>query len=157
MSLRLFSRRGDQTGRHRKVACPQGRLRRLFLLLIGIAVFVWGAQEYWVSRGASEQPQDVDLAKLEAGERPSQNHIRLGKHLRLYPSLIYATPKNLKDIEDPFVNYSFYPIISPSHPKVAMVRIEDIAAAGGYPIPSLRPPAGGRRAGRRGEGKDRPA
>jgi hypothetical protein len=100
------------------------------LLLIGIGVFVWGAQEYWVSRGASEQPEDVDLAKLEAGERPGQNHIRLGKHLRLYPSLIFATPKSQKDSKDPPVSYSFYPIISPSHPELARVRIEDVAAAG---------------------------
>jgi hypothetical protein len=103
------------------------------LLLVGIGVFVWGAQEYWVSRGATEQPEDMDLAKIEAGERPSQNHIRLGKHLRLYPSLIFATAKSQKDSKDPPIHYSFYPLISPSHPQLAKERIEDIAAAGDDP------------------------
>src|SRR5262249_21346699 len=75
-----------------------------------------GYQEYKVGKGATEQPQEIDLAKLEAGEKPAQNHIRIGKHLRHYSNLIYSISARDQNNSDPHIWYSFYPIVSPSHP-----------------------------------------
>jgi hypothetical protein len=97
----------------------------LLLLVISAVVFYLGYQEYSVSKGATEQPEDVDLAKLEAGEKPAQNHIRIGKHLRLYDELIYVYSSRDKNKSDPSLTDCFYPIISPAHPDLVKLLAND--------------------------------
>lgn len=104
---------------------------RGLLLLVSAGLIIWGYDQYTVSQGAAEQPQEIDLAKLEAGDQPGQNHIRIGKHIRLYPNLIYVISARDKNNNDPFLRHTFYPIISLSHPD----RPKNAAQAKEDPVP----------------------
>ncbi len=53
----------------------------LILIVIGGAICFLGVQEYRVSSGTSSEPVDVDLAKLEAGEKPENNYVKIGEHV----------------------------------------------------------------------------
>ena len=88
---------------------------RIVLILIGIGVFYWGYEEYQVSQGTRDQPAEVDLAALERGQPIPQNHVRIGRHVRLYFSTVYAVNMRDKDKPDAPVDYSFYPIVSPTN------------------------------------------
>src|SRR5436190_23880553 len=62
---------------------------RWFFVLLGLGAIYWGYQEYRIGASARMEPTELDLAALEAGDNPPQNHIRLGEHWRLYADIIY--------------------------------------------------------------------
>jgi hypothetical protein len=94
----------------------------LLLCGIGGAVTYWGWSEWQVGTKSSAEPVSVDLARLEAGERPPDNHIKLGPHHACYYSTVYSYKKRKGDPENPppgsTLTYAFYPVLSPSNPDI---------------------------------------
>jgi hypothetical protein len=86
--------------------------------IIGGACSYWGWREYQVGKDSTPAPVDVDLAKLEAGERITNNHVRIDSHIACYYCSVYSYEKKKYDTKEPgpnqTVNYSYYPIISVS-------------------------------------------
>jgi hypothetical protein len=96
-------------------------MARIAVLLIvggGFLSFM-GGQEFLVGHGASSEPVAVELARLEAGEAPPNNHLLVGEHVALYPACVYSYQTKKRAAGDPApsakVNYCFYPIISGEH------------------------------------------
>lgn len=84
------------------------------LLLLGsLGLVVYGCDEYRVGRGAAAEPVPVDLADLEAGKLPTQNHVRIGRHVPIYDRAICSLFKSQKDSPDPLLVSTLYPIVSP--------------------------------------------
>ena len=97
---------------------------RVILALIGVGLVYGGYQEFRVASGTTAAPRAVELEQLEAGRVPENNHLRIGEHLALYHELIYATKD--RHSEDPFLQYSIYPIVSPRNPVVpALAQLPD--------------------------------
>ncbi|MCI0742281.1 MAG: hypothetical protein L0Y72_24885 [Gemmataceae bacterium] len=96
-------------------------MRFALLFVLGGGVLGWlGIQEYMVSSGASAEPAAAELVKLEGGEDPANNHLRVGRHLGLYSESVFSYRKKRGDDGPPSdatsVSYCFYPILSPGHP-----------------------------------------
>ena len=69
-----------------------------------------------MARGTSAEPIDLEMADLEKGQEPSQNHIRIGPHVRVYRALIYSIRERDKGLRDPSVDFVMYPIVSTGNP-----------------------------------------
>lgn len=119
------------------------------LLVAGGCVLGWmGIQEYRVSRGTSAEPQLVDLAKLESGSAPGNNHLKIEKHWAVYPAAIYSYSKSKYDKSEPkpatSVSFAYYPVISTDHPFVGelmLYALRQKAAkkkAPGGPVPTIK-------------------
>ncbi|MCI0356935.1 MAG: hypothetical protein L0211_00425 [Planctomycetaceae bacterium] len=96
-------------------------MRIALLLVLGGGVLGYlGIQEYMVSSGAAAEPVAAELVKLEGGEAPANNHLRVGRHLALYSECVFSYRKKRGDdgppAETTSVSYCFYPILSPGHP-----------------------------------------
>jgi len=92
----------------------------LALIIGGGVLAFFGGQEYLVSSNTQSDPVEVELADLESGEDPSNNYLKIGEHVALYPGAVYycyVDESSGRD-DDPGnkVEYCFYPIISTSHP-----------------------------------------
>ena len=98
-----------------KVGCSgffDGR-SRFWLVIIGLGALFFGWREWSVSGHATKTPLPIELSAIEAGKRPTNNHLLIGDHLRLYEySLIYGK-LNRDDVES-----TLYPIISMEHPFI---------------------------------------
>ncbi|HUT10336.1 MAG TPA: hypothetical protein VMY42_07565 [Thermoguttaceae bacterium] len=108
--------------------------RFLMVLIVGGGALVFfGGREYLVSSGASSDPVEVDLAKLEAGETPENNHVKIGEHVSLYPASVYEYQQSKYASGEPgpdtTVTHSYYPILSMEHPfiqKLVETEGEDV-------------------------------
>lgn len=92
-------------------------------MIIGGGVLAWfGFQEFRVASGTSSAPQKVELADLENGEVPENPYVRIGEHTRLYPAAVLYVKTNREIQGQPpnstKVEYTYYPIISASHPFI---------------------------------------
>lgn len=105
----------------------RGRLLRfvdsrsqVVLVLIGLGLLYYGYEKYQVSRDTTTEPLAVELAQLESGERPMNNHLRIGEHFRLYLFAFYETKLSEEDMPEPLrrVEAVYYPIVSTSHPYI---------------------------------------
>lgn len=86
---------------------------RFWLVIIGLFASFYGWREWSVSGHATKTPLPIELSAIEAGERPTNNHLLIGDHLRLYEySLIYGS-LNRDDVDS-----TLYPIISMEHPFI---------------------------------------
>jgi hypothetical protein len=91
---------------------PKKSRGRVFVLFIGLGCLLIGWQEWRVSQGTSETPTDVKVEDLEAGQRPNQNHVRLGKHVCLYPMSVYVIPRGDANLKNPTIRECFFPVVS---------------------------------------------
>jgi hypothetical protein len=98
-----------------------------WVFIIGCGGVIWGSSEYRVARGTSAEAVDVDLAALEEGGEPPQNHIRIGPHMRVYPGAIYSCDEKDKDSADPPIHFVIYPLLSSSNPSMKKF-LQDIEA-----------------------------
>ena len=93
----------------------------LLFILSPCCVF-YGCREWQVSHDVSAEPVQADLAKLEQGEEPPDNHVLLGPHVACYYSsvFVYMTDRDRpKDAEpDTTVSAYYYPIVSESDANV---------------------------------------
>ena len=96
------------------------RVKLAAIVLGGVLAFM-GFEEFRVSRGASTEPESMDLKGVESGQDVANPHVRIGRHSAVYGGAVYE----YEGIEssnggEPFpgskVNYAFYPIISSKHP-----------------------------------------
>ena len=87
-----------------------------FLGLVGLGLIVFGYSEFRLAIRESGSPASFRLEDLEAGAKPSQNHVLLGRHVRLYSLAVYRA--KAKEIGDPKarLDYVLVPIFSPEHP-----------------------------------------
>jgi len=93
---------------------------RFAALFIGAIIVYFGFQEYKVSRGTTPEPQKVDLAKLEAGEWPENNHILIGEHAAFYDFVVCVCKEGKRSMGDKApLEYAYYPIFSLKAPGIA--------------------------------------
>lgn len=94
------------------------RIKLLFLIGGGF-VLAHGYEEYTMTRISKAEPEVVELAQLEGGSTISNQHIKIGKHHRIYPGLTYSYSQKEGDNSAPTastkVNYAYYPVISEEH------------------------------------------
>jgi hypothetical protein len=94
-------------------------------LIIGGGVLAWfGFQEMLLNSGSSSKAVVVDLAELESGRTPEDNHLKIGEHLAVYPGCVYSYSANSKyESVTPTtrIQYCYYPVISNSHPFLRAV------------------------------------
>lgn len=99
-------------------------MSRLLLVVatIGGVLGYTGYEEYTASQGASPEPTYVDLAELEQGSIPENNHLVIGPHWRIYFGSVFEYEQDVWEFGGPDpearVNYTYYPIISHDHPFV---------------------------------------
>jgi hypothetical protein len=89
---------------------------RLLLCLVGLGMIGCGVSGYARSREAEVPPVDVDLADLEAGKPPPQQRIRVGRHVLLYPAVVYNYYTRDDSKNNPRVNDCLCPIVSEDNP-----------------------------------------
>jgi hypothetical protein len=89
-----------------------------FLFISGMIAFAIGMAEKSAAAGASMESVDVDLAKLEAGAMPPDNHLKIGPHYACYRDMVYqySVTRGSKPTERTPVSFAYYPIISSAHP-----------------------------------------
>lgn len=93
----------------------------IVMLIGGGAIIYYGYQEHAVSKDASPEAVVVELADLEKkGEAPN-NHLKIGKHVALWP--LYVCRVEVATGQDPQnappsakVDYAYCAIISKDHP-----------------------------------------
>lgn len=93
-------------------------LTGILVLAAGGFLFYVGLQEFLFCRGASEPPQQVSLADLEAGRVDLHNkYVRIGEHVNLYELGVYkATARRDAPRNAPArVEHFDYPMISTQH------------------------------------------
>jgi len=92
----------------------------LALIVIGGVVAFLGWQEYAVASGCSAEPVTTELAKLEQGGTPENNHIQIGAHQRFYDATVYQYHQTRGQDGPPkdstSVDHAYIPIISNEHP-----------------------------------------
>jgi hypothetical protein len=91
------------------------------LLIAGCVLSFKGSEEKKVGANATADPVDADLARLEAGDKLTNNHLKIGAHYALYYGTVYSyrTSKSSSSRQEPSagqsIQYAFYPIISKSN------------------------------------------
>jgi hypothetical protein len=99
---------------------------KLGVAALGGMVAYWGVQEWRVSSNATDEPVAVQLADVEAGARPENNHWNLGEHLALLDSGVYWYSRSRHD-RSPIgpgtrIDYYYYPVLSQQHPYLVQLR-----------------------------------
>ena len=98
-------------------------MNRLLIAAVALGGFLvdHGWQEYELAQGATEEPIPVSLSEIEAGQVPSNPHLALGEHWRMYQELVYSYRTD-DDTEleeqgpETKLDYSYYPILSVDNP-----------------------------------------
>jgi hypothetical protein len=94
----------------------------LMVFCCGGASIFYGWSEYRLGAKSTPDPVDVDLAKLEQGEKVDNNHLKIGKHYGCYWGSVYSYKKSKFSLRKPDastkIEYAFYPIVSSSNPDV---------------------------------------
>lgn len=92
----------------------------LVLIVVGGVLGFEGIKELVLSEGTTSEPQDVEIKDLERGNIPFNNHVRVGKHVAVYPAAVFQYEQSSWFSGEPDrstkVNYCYYPIVSTSHP-----------------------------------------
>jgi hypothetical protein len=109
-------------------------MRFVYRILTTIAVLLaccgcggvfYGWSEYKLGAKSTPEPVEVNLAKLEQGEKVDNNHLKIGEHYACYWSMVYSY-KQGRFAPNPDANttiqYAFYPIVSPSNPDVQLLE-----------------------------------
>jgi hypothetical protein len=89
------------------------------LLCIGGGVLAWeGWKEKKLAANSTPNAVSVDLAQLEAGSSPNNNHVKIGPHYAYYRDMVYTYEEAADHQEHPTdkVTVAYYPIVSTSHP-----------------------------------------
>ncbi len=81
----------------------------LLLILGGIALGIFGYEEFQTATKSSDTPVSVPLGMLEAGETPENPYLTIGEHWALFGETVYREKSGR-------VEYAYYPIISHQHP-----------------------------------------
>jgi hypothetical protein len=103
------------------------RLSRLTLVgvVLGGMLAFFGFQEWRVSRGSTAEPLAVELAEVEAGRAPENNHWKLGECVALYSSCVYEYEQSKYSTAEPDgetkINHCYYPVISKGHPFLSQL------------------------------------
>jgi hypothetical protein len=105
-------RQAPDPSNRRSESSNVGCWSRFIGICIGVGCFSYAWQDWRVSQGTADNPTAVEVKALEAGERPPQNYVLLGKHVRLYPLSVYVSPKREERDKNPSVRKCFFPIVS---------------------------------------------
>ena len=95
----------------------------------GLVLAYFGIQEFRVSHGGSSEPTSTELATIEKGSAPANNHVEIGPHYAIYGGSVYQYTQGKYDHSAPGsstkVSYCYYPIISGEHPFIQAVMNEE--------------------------------
>jgi preprotein translocase subunit Sss1 len=98
----------------------------LMVFCCGGASMFYGWSEYRLGAKSTPDPVEVDLAKLEQGEKVENNHLKIGKHHACYWGSVYSYKKSKFSLRKPDastkVTSSYYPIVSSSNPDVQLLE-----------------------------------
>lgn len=98
---------------------------KLAAVIGGLVLAFFGLQEFRVSHGSSREATAVNLADIERGTPPSNNHVQIGEHFAIYGGSVYQYSQSKYDHSAPGnstkVTYCYYPIISAEHPFIKAV------------------------------------
>jgi hypothetical protein len=84
-------------------------------VLLGAVLCGVGYEEYRIGAGSADGAEDVELARLESGYVPQNQHLHIGRHLRDYKTIEYAARgQNARVDRD--VEYAFYPLLPADSP-----------------------------------------
>jgi len=110
-------------------------MRALFrLFLLGAAIVAccggssifYGWSEYKLGAKSTPEPIDVDLAKLEQGDKVDNNNLKLGKHYACYYSTVCSYKQGRFSSGNPTektkIDYAFYPIVSPANQDIQQLE-----------------------------------
>lgn len=81
------------------------------IMVGGGALAYFGYEEFRVGAGASATPVHVELASLESGTPPPDNHLEIGPHWAIFPVWV-----GWGDQDSDKLDYIYYPIVSETHP-----------------------------------------
>lgn len=91
-------------------------------LVGGAMLAFFGVQEFRVSSTATVDPIEIDLAAVERGETPTNNHWRLGEHIAVYGACVYQYRQSKYETGEPGrstkLDYCYYPVLSYEHPFI---------------------------------------
>jgi hypothetical protein len=97
-----------------------------FLFMFGLVPTIFAWSEWRVGETATKEPLAVELAQLETGPAPQNNHLKIGPHVACYFAAIFSYTtrqgERRRVDENTKVDYAFYPIISTSHPRWEEIR-----------------------------------
>ena len=91
----------------------------ILIIIAGIALGVWGYEEYKVGRGTGSEPVAMELAEIEKTGKVKSNYINIGPHLQVFPGCVYTYTQEkggAGPTENTTINYLYFPIISEEHP-----------------------------------------
>ena len=89
---------------------------KLALVFAGGVIAWLGYNEFRLSEHATESPQPVELAEIEAGRVPDNPHLEIGPHWRMYQELLFRYEASGEATDDTPIEYAYYPVLSAEHP-----------------------------------------
>ncbi len=103
---------------------------KIAMVVIGFVLIFFGYQEFRVSSNSTSEAEKIELSSLEQSDKPKNNHLEIGRHIKFFPGLIYqystySSSDQEIDKELPAhtsIDYSYYPIISETHPASEGVK-----------------------------------
>lgn len=105
---------------------PGSCLAGMLLFILAPCCVIYGCGEWRVSQDVSAEPVAADLAQLEQGNDPADNHVLLGPHVACYYSGVYEYLTDRDHPKDPepdtHVTSYYYPIVSTSDPSVREIN-----------------------------------
>lgn len=104
------------------MGCLVAKLRWL-LFILGLGLTLLARDETRLAWRCAAVPEPVSLEALERGERPANEHVRIGPHLAILDggAFHYLLPKGKKKEDVPLTDETeihtlFYPVVSAQHP-----------------------------------------
>ena len=91
----------------------------ILMMVGGGALAFFGFQEFRISSGSTTKPQDVSLVEIERGNRPTNNHLRLGPHYAVLGGAVYeyeADKYSQQETPSSKVNEAYYAVYSLESP-----------------------------------------
>jgi hypothetical protein len=101
---------------------------RLFIavIVVGCIVVFFGFQEYLVSAGTTDKPQQMELTTIESNPAIKNNHIKINDFWAVYTEAIYQYETSKYHTEEATdktsIDFAYYPIISTNHPYFAKLN-----------------------------------
>jgi hypothetical protein len=96
----------------------------VLLFIAGGAASVWGWNEQKLADKSTAEAVNLDLAKIEAGEKVDNFHVRIGPHYACYYATVYSErqEKTAGKVVSSSLTHAYYPIVSISNADVKILE-----------------------------------
>ncbi len=102
---------------------------KALLFGLGAALLFVGFDEFEVGQGATQEPQPVELAEIEAGRVPDNTHLQIDAHWIMGHELVFQYTDDGEVTDATKIDHSYYPALSPQHPF--FLKVAELAEAHG--------------------------